>query len=333
MYTRERKIKSPNLPGLLKQKIYKTGQTRGADDDVIFQNRVGRNSTVLIPYHLWKAASAPPKGDDEFENGFIALISPTDYFEDASITQKLARDGLMLGVNALVFYETRDEWNKYNPERQGWRPAASRTDPLGGQYAARVPGTTAASEGDEIIRGYNTRTSKGAGIRIYEYASKPIIDLCRLQLEFLFWHCIDASDIATAQEMSISDIALRQDDNAAKCKANSLDDLNRLIQMRLINNDSQTICPLCLEAVSSAGFFNKVAQAEGRIVPDLTITQLNLFHIKELRFGYYGHQPYNLGWGHHHCNVVVKDSGIEETIIWMDQVIDRNIQAGHLIKG
>lgn len=31
-------------------KLYKTGQTRGADDDVIYQNRVKRNSTVLIPY-------------------------------------------------------------------------------------------------------------------------------------------------------------------------------------------------------------------------------------------------------------------------------------------
>ena len=37
-------------PKLVQTKIYKTGQTRGADDDVIYQNRVGRNSTVLIWY-------------------------------------------------------------------------------------------------------------------------------------------------------------------------------------------------------------------------------------------------------------------------------------------
>lgn len=42
--------KLPKLPQLLDRKIYKTGQTRGADDDVIYQNRVARNSTVLIPY-------------------------------------------------------------------------------------------------------------------------------------------------------------------------------------------------------------------------------------------------------------------------------------------
>ena len=38
------------LPQLLDRKIYKTGQTRGADDDELYQNRVLRSSTVLIPY-------------------------------------------------------------------------------------------------------------------------------------------------------------------------------------------------------------------------------------------------------------------------------------------
>lgn len=45
--------KLPKLPELLERKISKTGQTRGADDDVIFQNRVSRNNTVLIPFHQW----------------------------------------------------------------------------------------------------------------------------------------------------------------------------------------------------------------------------------------------------------------------------------------
>lgn len=40
--------KNVQIPKAVNTKIYKTGQTRGADDDVIFQNRVSRNSTVLI---------------------------------------------------------------------------------------------------------------------------------------------------------------------------------------------------------------------------------------------------------------------------------------------
>ena len=92
----------------------------------------------------------------------------------------------------------------------------------------------------------------------------------------------------------------------------------------------KTICPLCLEELSGQGFFNRMEQAEGRGVHDLTITQLNLFHIAELRFGVLNHRPYNVGWGHHHCNVVVKDSGILETLKWMRGVVNRNIQDGHL---
>jgi len=65
-------------------------------------------------------------------------------------------------------------------------------------------------------------------------------------------------------------------------------------------------------------------QAEGRLVHDLTVTQLNLFHVKELRVGALNHRPYNVGWGHHHCNVVVKDSGVLETLEWMKRVIMRN---------
>lgn len=63
----------PKLPDLFQQKITKTGYTRGADDDVIFQNRVSRNSTVLIPFGFWDIASAPPPNEEKFENGFIAL--------------------------------------------------------------------------------------------------------------------------------------------------------------------------------------------------------------------------------------------------------------------
>ena len=324
--------KIPNLPQLLRGKIYKTGQTRGADDDVIFQNRVGRNSTALIPYEHWEKASTPPGGEQGFENGFIALLSPSRYFETLRIDEELAQYGLKLGVNALVLYETREEWKHYNPDEHGWTAASRRTSPLGGNYAARVPASTAASEGEKIVRGFNTTASKGAGIRIYEYASTKMIQQCRLQLEFLFWQCVDASEVAPHQGMSVADSSARREGNAEQCELWSLRDLDRLRSARLLSENNKTICPLCLEEVSAFGFFNKVEQAEGRLVPDLTVTQLNLFHIQELRLGFYGHRPYNLGWGHHHCNVVVKDSGIAETVIWMNTVVDKNVEAGYLIK-
>ena len=44
-------------------------------------------------------------------------------------------------------------------------------------------------------------------------------------------------------------------------------------------------------------FAGKIQQAEGRVVPDLTVTEVSLFHIRELRTGEFNHRPCNLGWG------------------------------------
>jgi hypothetical protein len=129
------KLANIKLPQLLDRKIYKTGQTRGADDDVIFQNRVGRNSTVLTPYQFWNDYFVFPEEEDGFENGYIVLLSPKDYFDSEDREKELKNKGLVLGENCVVFYETRQEWDEYNPEIIGWEPAQNRRTPLG--WAAR----------------------------------------------------------------------------------------------------------------------------------------------------------------------------------------------------
>jgi ribosomal protein L34 len=319
----------PKLPQLLDRKIYKTGQTRGADDDEIYQNRVSRNSTVLIPHDYFKNWRLPE--GKIYEKGSIVLISPVTYFGDKKITATLAKDELILGVNALVFYETKAQWIAHNPDSLRWTPAEQRTTPLGGQYVARISATTAAENGEKINRGFTVTSKKGAGIRVYEYASAETIEHCRLQLEALFWRCYDADSIVALNGMSHAEAATRKRSNFDLCDQNQLNDLERLTTARILNKAGQTICPLCLERLSAQGFFSRMAQAEGREVLDLTITQLNLFHIEELRLGEWNHRAYNLGWGHHHCNVVVKDSGITKTLDWMQEVIAMNIEEGHLL--
>lgn len=318
----------PSLPKLLERKIYKTGQTRGADDDVIFQNRVGRNSTVLIPYSQFEVWKKAPDNKGVYENGFLVLMKPQDYFANKNIKQELAAKGLKLGKNVLLFYETREQWNRFNPEKEKLKFAVSRQAPLKGSYVARVPSTTA--EGDQkILRGFTTSGLKGAGIRVYEYASQDLTLKCRIQLEFIYWSCTDANEVAEQQGMTKENIELRKKsifETAAKLK---LDDKKILKDVRIINGFGHAICPLCLKPLSANGFFNRLEQAEGRDVPDLTVTQINLFHIDELKLGKFNHRPYNLGWGHHHCNTVTKDSGIIETLKWMDDVIKTNREAGY----
>ena len=320
----------PKLPTLLDRKIYKTGQTRGADDDEIYQNRVARASTVLIPHSCWLVCDIASGGDAQYENGFIVLVSPDEYFGNPNITAELAANGLAIGANALVFYETRSQWGANNPETLNWRPASSRTNPLGGQYVARISATTASSEGEKIIRGFSVTAMKGAGIRVYEYASTATNQRCRWQLEALFWLCRDAGEIVVANGMLNRDAIIRKEAILSRCEEEGLLDTARLTESRMLNRHGATICPLCLEDFSSQGFFSRMDQAEGREVHDLTITQLNLFHIEELRFGILNHRPYNLGWGHHHCNVVVKDSGITETLEWMQGIVYRNVRDGYL---
>lgn len=320
----------PKIPQLLDRKIYKTGQTRGADDDEIFQNRVSRSGTVLIPYPVWVRHFTPEEWAEQFDQGLIVLISPTDYFGKLDRKGALAAKGLILGENAVVFYETRGQWTANNPATLGWKPAESRRSPLRGQYVARISATTASDGGGKIIRGFESTANKGAGIRVYEYASPTAIRECRLQLEALFWLCSDSAEVATANGMTLADAAIRKAGILAECEEHGLLDRDRLLAARILNKDGQTICPLCLDKLSSQGFFSRMEQAAGREVLDLTITQLNLFHIDELRMGAFNHRPYNLGWGHHHCNVVVKDAGILQTLHWMSEVLERNASGGYL---
>jgi hypothetical protein len=318
-------ISLPSLPLLIHRKLYKTGQTRGADDDVIYQNRVSRTSTVLIPYRCWDICRTMT-----FENGFIVLISPDEYFADPAITSTLSAVDLALGENTLVFYEQRSHWDTHNPTALGWAPATKRIAPLGGQYVARIAATTSADDGERIIRGFNTTSMKGAGIRVYEYASTDCIAQCRLQLEVLFWLCHDSLEVAETNGMVRADAENRREAVLRKCLDAELLDIDRLRQKRLLDGGGSTVCPLCLERLSAQGFFARKTQAEGREVHDLTVTEINLFHIDELRIGALNHRPYNLGWGHHHCNVVVADAGIIDTLDWMASVIRRNVAAGHL---
>lgn len=322
------KTKKPKLPQLLDRKIYKSGQTRGADDDEIYQNRVGRTSTVLIPFQFWDSSLQNKVAENFFEAGYIVLIKPEEYFSKSNPSVELKRLGLTLGENALIFYETRVQWNNNNPEKMGWEYASCRTAPLGGQYIARIPATTAVNDGGKIIRGFSETSMKGAGIRLYEYATSDVVKKCRLQLEAQYWLCHDSIEAAIHFGMSKEEAIQRKEISLAEADQNELLCFQKLQSARILNSNNETICPLCLERISGFGFYSRLAQAEGREVPDLTVTEINLFHIKELRYGDYNHRPYNLGWGHHHCNVVVKDSGILPTLKWMKGVIDRNSDLG-----
>lgn len=155
-------------------------------------------------------------------------------------------------------------------------------------------------------------------------ADDSTIKACKIQLEFLFWSCKDVDNLIVQKELDKEQVSKRISLVKAEAHELKLDNRNKLIKARIVDNDGYTICPLCLKRISAIGFCNKILQAEGREIPDPTVTEVSLFHIHELRTGEFNHRPYNLGWGHHHCNVVVKDAGIQPTLKWMKDILKWN---------
>lgn len=319
-----RKIQLPRLPDLVEQKLTKTGYTRGASKREIFQNRVTRNNPVLIEQNFWEACRTPDDGSGGYENGSIVLIEPSWYFTNPEPDEALGAQGLELGVNAVLFFRKRGDWNSYAPTSgtlpsgRAFVPATARQDLLGGTYIARIHATVS---GPEIVRGYDSTAMRGAGIRVYEYASSATIAAARLQLEAIIWHCVDAHEVMVGAGMTPEGATSRKVLQVAEADTRGLLDYERLQTLRILDSKNRTICPLCMQHVSAVEFFKRGEQAEGREVYDLTVTEVSLFHIQELRVGRLQHKPYNLGWGHHFCNVVVKDAGIIPTLEWMRAVI------------
>lgn len=309
------------LPSMIHKKIYKTGDTRGAEKDTIYQNRVLRNSTVLIPIECWNDSKVLPTHG--FRNEYIVYARPDQYFgDDPPAPRKDLPSSLVLGKNLLVIYETRAEWDKYCPDKYGWKFATSRRSPLKGQYIARLPDTTRQS--DDMIRvGFTDPNSggQGAGIRVYEYASSKTIENVRYQLAFLAWRTEGVFKLAREQGTENSERCKELIDEI--CEERNLSDTIRLEKMRVLRGDC-AVCPLCLKPIAAIDLASRVKQVAGRSVPDLTVTPANLFHIEQLQVGVYNHRPYNLGWGHHHCNVVARDWGIQGTLNWMKEVLIEN---------
>ncbi|BAC18304.1 BstXI restriction endonuclease [Corynebacterium efficiens YS-314] len=325
----------PALPELLKRKIYKTGQTRGASQNEIYQNRVSRNSTVLIPYQWWEKCKEPYPGA-EYENGFIVLIDPDWYSDHPHADKTLAAKGIVLGVNAVLHFQQRAQWDRYDlrlgdllPNGMPFTEPTQRISPIGGTVLARIHGTTAEGDKRSQIRvGFNETNLRGAGIRVYEYASTENLEKTRLQLESYYWLAEESLEMAIDWGMSPKDARKRRDETLQHAHEAGLLEYQRLQAVRIVDEHNVTICPFCLERISASTFYERSEQAVGRETWDLTTTEISLFHIEELRVGALQHRPYNLGWGHHHCNIVVKDAGIDHTLSWVEVLLKRNIASG-----
>lgn len=314
----------PKLPTILQSKINKTGQTRSANDDVIFQNRANRNGTVLIPFESIHLFDISVLSSNRFERGFIVVLSPEDYYTNPEALVILKAKKLKLGVNAILLYETRAQWNEFNPYKNKLTVAEKRTSPIEGHFVARILPSTSKDE-EKITLGFTTSSCKGAGIRVAEYASLLTIKSCYLQVEYLFWLCYDSKEVALSAGMTQSEIENRSTAIITACNNQKLADTERLYKTRIIDNVENTICPLCLKKISAEAFLLNFFESSERSDAAKDISPINLFYINQLKIGEFNHSPYNLAWGHQNCNMICKDIGVIETIKWMKEVVVNTI--------
>jgi hypothetical protein len=300
------------LPEEIKKKINKTKQTRGAQpyERVPFQNRVNRTGIALVPYSF--RAKLHPEG---FSDGYRVMVRPSEYFERSGVVRKDFDAKVKLGENAFVYYDNRRAWREL-PPATSWSVCEDRTG--NGHYLARVPANTANDEQEarEIVIG------EPQGIRFFEYASPKDVEHTVAQLAWLAWQTLGIDAVRTDGGKGIPKSL------AAVLEKHKLADAEKFLALggliRLASGELRTVCPLCRAEIDAAGLMSRVEQMEGREVFDLTITEINLFHLKELRPGEYNHRPYNLAWGHHHCNAVARDNGVAVTVNWMAGVLERH---------
>jgi len=245
-----------------------------------------------------------------YDNDFVVLIRPEEYF-DSKIKQKKKNfpKEIVVGKNGFLYYDNRKSWNNFNPINLGLKPRELSTgkrrtvDSIdSGDYLARVPATTKEKE---VVEGMPQ------GIRFFEYASHKETWKTTLQLAYLAWKTLDINKYTSKKINPHLEAVLKN--------FGLMDDV-KFEKLRALKNGI-TCCPLCRETINASELIERVEQAPGREVVDLTITQVNLFHLKDLKPGEFNHGIYQLGWGHHHCNAVARDNGIEETLEWMEKIL------------
>ncbi|MBV0901403.1 BstXI family restriction endonuclease [Haloarcula salina] len=303
-----------DLPEEVYNKLDKTAMTRGAQpkDRVPYQNRVRRWNRAVIPLEFKNTSP-----DGGYDNGYTIMVRPSQYFDEETGEEREDFPGdVNIGDNAFIFYSTRQEWDMF-PPKDDWEPC-KYVDSEGnekrsmrgevyheGEYIARAPATVAE---EKVVRG------EAQGIRFFEYASERDTREAQFQLAYLAWKTEDMEDKAGTSLPNHLKTILEQ---------RELIDREKFEEQNMIKDDT-TICPLCREPIKAEELMSQVEQTQGRENLHNRITEANLFHLDALEPGRFTHKPYKLGWGHHHCNQVAHDDGVDRTLDWMEKVLRNN---------
>ena len=191
---------------------------------------------------------------------------------------------------------------------------------------------------------------KGLGNFEYDYCDTLMMEKVLYQISYLMWKTTGMKeyiiDLAVNKKIPINlngkSISIINDKFGSienyinecekhvetYCQNNNLIDANKLEESNILKND-KTICPLCLKKINPDEFFTGIEQDSGRKSSQNTIKKIELMHVEPLHPEKLNHTIYNLGWGHHYCNLFQGGKSIEETKKLMISILE---QSGYKIE-
>ena len=87
-------------------------------------------------------------------------------------------------------------------------------------------------------------------------------------------------------------------------------DIEKFKYYSAIDSNKKLTCPLCLKKIKYEDLhrtadYSDNSHSENAVTQNVYTTrstQVNVFHMRPLVYGSVEHKPYQVFWGHHHCN-------------------------------
>ena len=167
---------------------------------------------------------------------------------------------------------------------------------------------------------------KGLGNCDFDFATTEVLEKTLYQLSMMILKISGIKEEIEKRDASIkrSEIDEGEKSIIEYCVKNNLYDLKRLKSVGALNEKEVPVCPLCKEIIEPSSLFETKKQVEGREVVHNTQSEIVLMHIEALVPMKLNHRPYNLGWGHEHCNKIQGEHSIEKTLENLKRILRAN---------
>jgi hypothetical protein len=333
----------------LDTKVTKTKLARAGKG--IYNRHNGKAYRVIIHYNTYiKIVEENIKILNRYEDGYVVMVKPNQYFNNNGEVQKSFHKSLKLGKNSFLYFESSNDWKKYEKYCKNFKPVYELHTGDGckephdeqwiGEIAKFIPNaqppqySLICTSGDDKKRTpeekeehknlqnkYGNKFGKipkqaGLGNLDIDYASREDLEKICYQLSLMIFKVSGMKEelIKRDQNLTISKINEVEKHVIDFCEKNNLYDIKKLSEIRAINKKGIPLCPLCLEELNAQSFFEKKKQDEGRETTHNTQAQIHLMHIEPLRPMKFNHRVYNLGWGHEFCNKIQGERSIKDTL-------------------